>query len=439
LAIRAGARNRVRHENGSPNPVNASIYRLSEGKPVRLISRNDTSLVAALVIGAVVLFQQPLRFVFDAAEEIERQYHLDLTQGLGVLAVVFVFHMYRKRVEAKTEAAAAAIETQQARLRSQELEQLVGLSRALASVTDFAGLSQVFSRYLPTFAREQAISLLISRQGCWDVLLRDEGEHRTVEQLETVADRALVEEVGRDAHRENLRVGDVLCFPLMIGVRPVGIIQVHDVPALSPGDCRALEAAASMAAIAIRNVQSMIETRENSVRDGLTGCFNRAHALETLNAELRRARRGKIPLSLVMFDIDDFKRVNDSYGHATGDHMLTEVGRRLAEVLRTSDLKCRYGGDEFLVILPDTPAAGARHVAESIRNAMSHIALTIGDANVAVTVSVGVATSEGEERDAQFFVALVDKALYRAKQTGRDRVCDTDVRAATPLRLAGNA
>ena len=108
---------------------------------MRLISRNDTSLVAALVIGALVLFQQPLRFVFDAAEEIERQYHLDLTQGLGVLAVVFVFHMYRKRVEAKTEAAAAVIETQQARLRAQELEQLVGLSRALASVTDFTGLS----------------------------------------------------------------------------------------------------------------------------------------------------------------------------------------------------------------------------------------------------------------------------------------------------------
>ena len=406
---------------------------------MRLISRNDTSLVAALIIGALVLFQQPLRFVFDAAEEIERQYHLDLTQGLGVLAVVFVFHMYRKRVEAKTEAAAATIETQQARLRSQELEQLVGLSRALASVTDFKGLSQVFSRYLPTFAREQATSLLISRQGCWDVLLRDEGEHRTTEQLEAVADLALVADAGRDAHRENLRVGDVLCFPLMIGARPVGIIQVHDVPALSPGDCRALEAAASMAAIAIRNVQSLIETRENSVRDGLTGCFNRAHSLDTLNAELRRARRGPIPLSLVMFDIDDFKRVNDSYGHVTGDNMLAEVGRRLADVLRTSDLKCRYGGDEFLVILPDTPAAGARHVAESIRDAMSHIGVTIGDASVAVTVSVGVATAQGDERDAQFFVALADKALYRAKQTGRDRVCDAEVRTVAPLRLAGSS
>jgi len=259
---------------------------------VRLIGRNDTSLAAALVIGAVVLFHQPLRLVFDAAEEIERQYHLDLTQGLGVLAVVFVFHQYRKRVEAKAEAAAAEIETQQARLRAQELELLVGLSRALASVTDFTGLSQVFGRYLPKFAREQATSLLISRQGCWDVLLRDPGEHRTAEQLEAVADGAMVAEVGRDAHRENLRVGDVLCFPLMIGTRPVGIIEVHDVPALSPGDCRALEAAASMAAIAIRNVQSLLETRENSVRDGLTGCFNRAHALETLNAELRRARRG---------------------------------------------------------------------------------------------------------------------------------------------------
>ena len=89
---------------------------------MRLIGRSDTSLAAALIVGAVVLFQQPLRVVFDAAEEVERQYHLDLTQGLGVLAVVFVFHQYRKRLEAKAEAAAAATETQQARLRSQELD-----------------------------------------------------------------------------------------------------------------------------------------------------------------------------------------------------------------------------------------------------------------------------------------------------------------------------
>jgi diguanylate cyclase (GGDEF)-like protein len=405
---------------------------------VRLVGRHDTSLAAALVVGALVLFHQPLRFVFDAAEEIERQYHLDLTQGLGVLAVVFVFHQYRRRLEAKAEAAAAAIETLQARLRSQELEHLVGLSRALASVTDFTALSLAFGRFLPKFARDQATSLLICHQGCWDVLVRDADEHRTAEQLEGVAERALLAQVGRDAHRENLRVDDVLCFPLMIGERPVGIIQVRDTAALSPGDCRALEAAASMAAIAIRNVQTIIETRETSVRDGLTGCFNRAHALETLNAELRRARRGSLPLSMVMFDIDEFKQVNDSYGHLTGDHMLAEVGQRLGEVLRTSDVKCRYGGDEFLVILPDTPAAGAKHVAESIRDAMSHISLQIADKNVTVTVSIGVATAKGDERDAQFFVALADRALYRAKQTGRNRVCDADFVAVAPLRFAGN-
>jgi diguanylate cyclase (GGDEF)-like protein len=193
-----------------------------------------------------------------------------------------------------------------------------------------------------------------------------------------------------------------------------------------------------MAAIAIRNVQTFIETREHSVKDGLTGCFNRAHALETLNAEMRRARRGSLPLSMVMFDIDSFKQVNDSHGHLTGDHLLAEVGRRLSEVLRTSDIKCRYGGDEFLVILPDTPATGAHHVAESIRDAMSHIALAVGDITVAVTVSVGIATAKGDERDAQFFVALADRALYRAKQTGRDRVCDTDFNTPAPLRLASS-
>jgi hypothetical protein len=202
---------------------------------VRLIGRNDTSLAAALVVGAVILFHQPLRALFDMAEEIERQYHLDLTQGLGVLAVVFVFHQYRKRMEAKAEAAAAAVETQQARSRSQELEHLVGLSRAVASVTDFTALSHAFGRYLSKFARDRATSLLICQQGCWDVLLRDADEHRTTEQLEAIAENALVADVGREAHRENLRVDDVLCFPLMIGTRPVGMILSTIRPRSPPG------------------------------------------------------------------------------------------------------------------------------------------------------------------------------------------------------------
>jgi diguanylate cyclase (GGDEF)-like protein len=140
-----------------------------------------------------------------------------------------------------------------------------------------------------------------------------------------------------------------------------------------------------------------------------------------------------------MFDVDNFKRVNDGCGHLAGDHLLAEVGRRLGEVLRTSDIKCRYGGDEFLVILPDTPAAGARQVAESIRQALGSIALQFAETTIGVKVSVGVASARAEDSQAQAVIARADHELYRAKQAGRDCVRGGEAEPAAGLKLMGAA
>jgi diguanylate cyclase (GGDEF)-like protein len=405
---------------------------------VRLIGRNDTSLAGALIVGIFILFHQPLQFVLDAARDVERTYHVDLVQSLLVLGVVFGFHQYRKHHEAKAEAVAAAAEAAQAHLRSQELERLVGLSRSLAIVNDFTGLNQTLCCYLPKFTKDHAFWLLIYQQGCWDVLIRDADDRRSSDQLESIAERALANDAARTADANCVRIDGTVCFPMMVGDHPVGVILVSEGPNLSQQDWRAVEAAAALVAISVRNVQALVEMRENSLRDGLTGCFNRAHALDTLNGELRRAQRARSPLSMVMFDIDKFKSVNDTYGHLAGDHLLAEVGQRLGNVLRTSDVKCRYGGDEFLVILPETPAAGARQVAESIRLEMSRIVLGTGDGEIRVTVSVGVATADHGERNASSLVAQADRALYHAKHKGRDQVCSTDSNVIA-LRLVGAA
>jgi len=229
---------------------------------------------------------------------------------------------------------------------------------------------------------------------------------------------------------------------MLVGGKPVGMLLVRETPALSWQDCRALDAAAALGAISVRNMQTLIETREHSLRDALTGCFNRAYALESLTAELRRAQRGRTPLSLIMFDVDKFKTVNDTYGHLLGDQLLGDVGKRLGELLRTSDVKCRYGGDEFLLILPDTPAAGASQVAESLRREMSRVALPTAEGEVRVTVSLGVVTAAKDEVDPQAIIARVDKALYRAKHGGRNRVYADEAEtaaAALPLRLVNAA
>jgi diguanylate cyclase (GGDEF)-like protein len=195
---------------------------------------------------------------------------------------------------------------------------------------------------------------------------------------------------------------------------------VVNTPPLSESERHALSAAAALIAISVRNVQLVDETRENSLRDGLTGCFNQAYGLETLQSEMKRARRTGRPLSVVMFDIDHFKTVNDTAGHLHGDAVLAAVGRQLTEVLRSTDVRCRYGGDEFLIILPDTPVLGAQHVAECIRRGIAEMTLPNGRP-AEVTASLGVTAALAGETDVKSAIARADEALYRAKRAGRNR------------------
>src|SRR5690606_673900 len=130
------------------------------------------------------------------------------------------------------------------------------------------------------------------------------------------------------------------CFPMIVGETAVGVMGIRNVPPMPATRRRALAAVAALVAIALRNVQLLAETRDNSLRDGLTGCFNRKHAIDCLDLEIRRAKRTDRPLSLVLFDIDDFKAVNDRYGHLAGDTVLAAVGQLLSRVLRVTDIKC---------------------------------------------------------------------------------------------------
>src|SRR5262249_41583847 len=126
--------------------------------------------------------------------------------------------------------------------------------------------------------------------------------------------------------------------------------------------------------------------------------------------------------SLIMFDLDHFKDINDRYGHLCGDAVLAGVGERMRDVLRGSDLKCRYGGEEFLVLLPETPLEGARRVADTLRREIGDMDLEWKDETVMVTASFGVTVSLPSEIDPEALIARADAALYRAKDQGRNCV-----------------
>jgi diguanylate cyclase (GGDEF)-like protein len=164
------------------------------------------------------------------------------------------------------------------------------------------------------------------------------------------------------------------------------------------------------------------EAWATSVRDSLTGCFNRKHALEVMDRELRRSSRLKTPVSVVMFDLDDFKGVNDRFGHLCGDAMLRTIGERLRSALRGSDLICRYGGDEFLLVFPDTPAKGARHAIATLRrDFLEHPLvwhdprLPLHDERLPIKASFGITTVKPGDMDVPAIIARADAALYRAK------------------------
>ena len=183
-----------------------------------------------------------------------------------------------------------------------------------------------------------------------------------------------------------------------------------------------LAAAATLLGISLRNAQLLREVKDHSLRDGITGCFNRTHAMDIIDVELRRARRSQMSVSLIMFDLDHFKEVNDRYGHLCGDAVLAAVGALMRDVLRGSDFKCRYGGEEFLVLLPETPLEGAKRVADTLRHDLSVTAIQWKGETLKVTASFGVTTAMPSEIDINALIGRADVALYRAKDQGRDCV-----------------
>jgi len=399
---------------------------------VRLITRNDASLVVGLIAGTVVIFQRPLRLVWETAWDVQQRYHVDLLPALTIFVGVFIFHEARKRQQAKAEALAAAAEAAQARMRSAELERLMTFSQALANALDPATLQQALWRYLPAFAGEREFWVLARRPDRWEPFLQETTatRRRSVEELEAMADRAVSPETLSDARLAGIVEGDVLCFPMVAGVA-VGVLGIHDGATITGDERKALGVATGLVAIAVRNVQLFLETREHSLRDSLTNCFNRGHGLETLDRELDRARRSRQPLSILMFDIDHFKTINDELGHLRGDDLLRAVGAQLTRVLRSTDVKCRYGGDEFLIILPDTPLVGAQQAAESVRRMTAALAMVAGGKTIPVTVSVGVAAAGPAELGATALIERADDALYQAKREGRDRCSVAGVPAAS--------
>lgn len=174
-----------------------------------------------------------------------------------------------------------------------------------------------------------------------------------------------------------------------------------------------------------REVEAVaLALQERTTHDDLTGAWNRASILQMLEEEINRARRDRASLAVLMADVDGFKMVNDTHGHLVGDIVLREVAARLGATVRGYDRVGRYGGDEFLLVLPGCSAEGALGLGERLRQAVGGVPVALSDGELTVTLSVGVAClTHRRLSDARDLVGRADAALYEAKRLGRDRVC----------------
>jgi diguanylate cyclase (GGDEF)-like protein/PAS domain S-box-containing protein len=226
--------------------------------------------------------------------------------------------------------------------------------------------------------------------------------------------------------------GGYLCVPLIAQGETLGLFHVRLKPRIEEPMTRAAMAEDQLAltvaedmAMALANLRLRETLRTQAIRDSLTGLFNRRYLEETMERELNRVKRQGTPLGVIMMDLDHFKLYNDTFGHSAGDELLTALGNLVKSEVREEDIACRYGGEEFLLIMPGTRVEVTVERAEILRQAVKELHLHHRGLKP-ITLSLGVAAYPDHGDTVQTIIQAADAALYRAKQGGRDRVMEAE-------------
>ncbi len=240
--------------------------------------------------------------------------------------------------------------------------------------------------------------------------------------------KAIITNLGENDPRfypsEVSRVQSLICLPLIVKDEAIGIINISNKKEgkfFNQDDLDFMGALANQAAIAISNAQLY----ELAITDSLTKLFIRRHFDYLLDAEIKRSARYKHHISLLMMDIDNFKSINDTYGHQVGDETLKKIAEAIKQTIRKIDMPCRYGGEEFALILPETHKKHAKKISERLRKNIAEIIVKTGDdIEVSPTISIGVANFPFDHQEKEGLLGCADKALYFAKKMGKNCVAE---------------
>lgn len=323
-------------------------------------------------------------------------------------------------------------------------ERLRDLNQALSSELDLTTLGAHALRALCQASGAEAGALILERQGEWKMLAA-EGlvePQRLIQSPAFLAVRAqgaprritLPKGVQVDAVVAQFTPADVLLMPCQHHGLTLGALVLAARQTFPDSVLRSLPVMMTGLGLALNNALLHDDLQRVAALDPLTGVYNRRFGLARLDEELSRSERSHQPLAVLMLDLDHFKRVNDTYGHLAGDTVLLRTVSLCKTVLREGDVLVRYGGEEFMAILPGANADDARQVAERIRHALSTTPIEIGDARLQVTASLGVAfTPSHTPVAADKLIAEADTRLYAAKASGRDRVVSNEAMSAATV------
>ncbi|HEY2919929.1 MAG TPA: diguanylate cyclase [Candidatus Binatia bacterium] len=363
----------------------------------------------------------------------------------------------RKRAEdgmrtANDELMASVAELQR---RDEEMKSLIRLNELLQSCTTQAEAYQVIAlKASELFAGHAGCLAILHAQGRHLEAVARWGDEMTVEssfsledcwairrgQLHEVIDPQVDLLCHHFIHQPQM---GYLCVPLMVQGEITGLLCLVGGAAGSDKHQVSQQQLAVTVGetikLSLSNLKLREKLREEAIHDPLTGLCNRRYLEENLARELHRARRRNSPLCVAMLDLDQFKHLNDTFGHDAGDSLLRQLGQMLREKLRKSDISCRYGGDEFVLVLPDSSLADTQQRVEQIRVLVKELQIRHGGQLLGtMTVSAGVAQAGEHGSNACELLRAADEALYAAKQSGRDRVVAyqaKEIKTAGVLRL----
>lgn len=306
------------------------------------------------------------------------------------------------------------------------------LQDCLSSKCLAASVTQVLTTWLPlqafqvqTFHEKRTPQILVQWQRHpGDVVF----EHATCQRLKTTARQTLSAD-GLPACPECLfcpvSAAACVCYPLITHQQVIGSLLLQ----FSPDQCSreqlnhgVLSAMGQQIGAAVGRLRVVRHLRSETLRDPLTQLFNRRYMMTMLYDLLARVSYGRYQVALLLVDIDYFKRVNDTYGHDVGDRALKMLGLFLKGHARPNDVVCRYGGEEFALILPNISLKTAEKRAQQLRRGIRYLNLTVGNLAIHITLSIGVAIAPIDAQDADALIKAADIALYAAKNAGRDRV-----------------